>query len=83
MHLMKDFLASIEKLRIDAAETGLVRDLATDRTKREMYARLHDQLMRLADEVQQASLRSAVPPMQLPPVEPPPQKLKARLNCSA
>ena len=64
---MKDFLASIEKLRIDAAEAGLVRDLATDPTKREMYARLHDQLMQLADEVQKASLRSAVPPMQLPP----------------
>ena len=67
---MKDFLASIEKLRIDAAEAGLVRDLATDPTKRAMYARLHDQLTRLADEVQHASLRSAVPPMQLQPVEP-------------
>jgi hypothetical protein len=35
-----------------------------------MYARLHDQLMRLADEVQNASLRSAVAPMQLQPVKP-------------
>lgn len=67
---MKDFLASIEKLRIDAAEAGLVRDLATDPTKRAMYARLHDQLMRLADEVQNASLRSPVAPMQLQQVEP-------------
>ena len=33
---MKDFQASIEKLRRDAAEAGLIRDLATDRTKREI-----------------------------------------------
>jgi hypothetical protein len=68
---MKDYLASIEKLRIDAAEAGLVRDLATDPAKREMYAKLHDQLMRLADEVQTAALRSVeVLRTQLPPVEP-------------
>ncbi|WP_081422143.1 hypothetical protein [Tardiphaga robiniae] len=75
---MKDFLASIEKLRIDATEAGLVRDLATDPTKRAMYARLHDQLMRLADEVQKASLRSAMPPMQLPPIEPEHPKTKSQ-----
>ncbi|MGM4903894.1 hypothetical protein AB8B21_17705 [Tardiphaga sp. 866_E4_N2_1] len=75
---MKDFLASIEKLRIDAAEAGLVRDLATDPTKREMYARLHDQLIQLADEVQNASLRAAAAPMQPPLVELPNPKTQSQ-----
>lgn len=39
---MKDYQASIEKLRRDAAEAALIRDLATDRTKREIFARLHE-----------------------------------------
>lgn len=51
---MKDYLASVEKLRADAAEAAIIRDLATDRTKREMYARLHEHLNRLADEVERA-----------------------------
>jgi hypothetical protein len=49
---MRDFLTSVEKLRRDAAEAGLVRDLATDNVKRELYARIHDHLNRLADEVE-------------------------------
>ena len=32
---MKDYQASIEKLRSDAAEAALIRDLATNMTKRE------------------------------------------------
>jgi hypothetical protein len=51
---MKDYQASIEKLRKDASEAALIRDLATNRTKREMYDRLHEHLTRLADEVEQA-----------------------------
>jgi hypothetical protein len=51
---VKDYLASIEKLREDAAEAALIRDLTTDRTKREMFARLHEHLSRLANEVEQA-----------------------------
>jgi hypothetical protein len=51
---MKDYRASIEKLRKDAAEAGLIRDLATDPTKREMFNQLHEHLNRLADEVEQA-----------------------------
>ena len=31
---MKDYQASLEKLRKDAAEAALIRDLATDKTKR-------------------------------------------------
>ncbi|WP_445216413.1 hypothetical protein ACKWRH_29765 [Bradyrhizobium sp. Pa8] len=51
---MKDFQASIEKLRKDAAEAALIRDLATDKVKREMYDRLNLHFNRLADEVEQA-----------------------------
>lgn len=52
--IMKDYLASIEKLRRDAAEYALIRDLATDQTKREMYDRLYRHLIGLAHEVEQA-----------------------------
>lgn len=51
---MKDYQAAIEKLRKDAAEAALIRDLAMDVGKREMFNRLHDHLSRLADEVEQA-----------------------------
>ena len=51
---MQDYLASIEKLRRDAAEAALIRDLAADQTKREMFDRLHQHLSRLADEVEKA-----------------------------
>ncbi|WP_426437259.1 hypothetical protein [Bradyrhizobium genosp. P] len=51
---MKDMLASLEKLRGDAAEAALVRDLATDPDKRELYTRLADHLSALADEVEKA-----------------------------
>jgi hypothetical protein len=55
---MKDYQASIQKLRTDAAEAALVRDLTTDPVKRDMYSRLHDHLNRLADEVERAMGRS-------------------------
>jgi len=51
---MKDYLASMEKLRRDAAEAALIRDLATDPTKRAMFGRLNEHLNRLADEVENA-----------------------------
>lgn len=51
---MKDYLASIEKLRKDAAECALIRDLAADKTKREMYDKMSRHLLQLADEVQRA-----------------------------
>jgi hypothetical protein len=56
--LMKDYLASIEKLRKEAVDAALVRDLATDPAKREMYGRIHDHLMTLANEVERAMSRS-------------------------
>jgi hypothetical protein len=55
---MKDYRASLEKLRRDAADAALVRDLATDKNKRELYDRLHQHFNRLADEVERA-MRSA------------------------
>ena len=51
---MKDYQAHVEKLRQDAAECALVRDLATDRAKREMFDRLARHLDQLADEVERA-----------------------------
>jgi hypothetical protein len=57
---MKDYLASLEKLRRDAAEAALIRDLATDKTKRDMFDRLHQHLNLLADEVEKAMAASKV-----------------------
>jgi uncharacterized protein YdcH (DUF465 family) len=54
---MKDYRASIEKLRKEAAEAALIRDLAADTTKRETFNRLHEHLNRLADEIEQAMNR--------------------------
>jgi|HubBroStandDraft_6_1064221.scaffolds.fasta_scaffold643120_2 F0F1-type ATP synthase membrane subunit b/b' len=48
---VKDYRASIEKLRTDAAEAALIRDLATDKAKRDLYDNLHTHFNRLADEV--------------------------------
>lgn len=49
---VKDYLASVEKLRKDAIEAALIRDLATDPDKRELYHRLHHHFNLLADEVE-------------------------------
>jgi hypothetical protein len=51
---MKDYLASVEKLRLDAADAALIRDLATDKTKRDMFNQLHEHMNRLAEEIEQA-----------------------------
>jgi hypothetical protein len=45
---MKDYQAQIEKLRKDAAECALIRDLATDTAKREIFDRLAKHLNVLA-----------------------------------
>ena len=55
---MMDYQASIERLRREAAEAALIRDLATDATKRQTFDRLHKHLLRLADEVEEALNRS-------------------------
>jgi len=55
---MKDMQAQLEKLRTDAAECALIRDLATDPKKRELFDRLAAHLMVLASEVERAMLES-------------------------
>ncbi|MGY4408664.1 hypothetical protein ACVWW4_000400 [Bradyrhizobium sp. LB7.1] len=51
---MKDMQVRLEKLRIDAAECALIRDLATDPRKRELFAKLAEHLTVLALEVERA-----------------------------
>jgi hypothetical protein len=51
---MKDMTASLEKLRADAAEAALIRDLATDIQKRELFTKLADHYAALAAEVERA-----------------------------
>jgi hypothetical protein len=51
---VKDYQAALEKLRKDAAEAALIRDLATDKTKRETFSSLYEHFNRLADEVERA-----------------------------
>ena len=54
---MKDYLERVEKLRKDADECALIRDLATDQAKRDLFDRLHSHLTVLADQVEQAILQ--------------------------
>jgi hypothetical protein len=51
---VQDYQASLEKLRSDAAEAALIRDLATDMAKRKMFDRLAKHLDQLADDVERA-----------------------------
>jgi hypothetical protein len=46
---MKDYQQQLEKLRSDAAECALIRDLAIDGAKRELFDRLATHLGSLAD----------------------------------
>ena len=55
---MKDMQAQLEKLRTEAAECALIRDLATDPKKRELFTRLADHLTALASEVERAIAES-------------------------
>jgi hypothetical protein len=51
---MQDIKAQLEKLRRDAAECALIRDLATEPVKRELFTRLADHLGTLAGEIETA-----------------------------
>jgi hypothetical protein len=51
---MQDMKAHLEKLRSDAAECALIRDLATDPEKRALFTRLAEHLGTLAGEVEAA-----------------------------
>ncbi|BBC00927.1 hypothetical protein ABIF38_007276 [Bradyrhizobium japonicum] len=50
---MQDMLTHLEKLRRDAAECALIRDLATDMRKRELFSKLAEHLTALAAEVEE------------------------------
>ena len=58
---MKDYQASLEKLRADAAEYRLICDLATDQKKREIFDRLALHLTSLADQVELAMIEDSKP----------------------
>lgn len=51
---MKDYQAQVEKLRRDAAECALIRDLATEKAKRDLFDRLASHLIGLAEQVEMA-----------------------------
>ena len=51
---MKDCQMQLEKLRKEAAECALIRDLATDKAKRELFEKLASHLTELADQVELA-----------------------------
>src|SRR4051794_6215480 len=51
---MQDMRLHLEKLRADACECALIRDLATDHQKRELFTRLAAHLDVLALEVERA-----------------------------
>lgn len=53
---MKDYQAQVEKLRRDAAECALIRDLATDKAKRDLFDWLASHLIGLAEQVEMAML---------------------------
>jgi hypothetical protein len=52
---VQDYQTSLEKLRSDAAEAAVIRDLATDAAKRKMFDRLAKHLDQLADDVERAT----------------------------
>ena len=58
--VMQDMKSHREKLRADAAECALIRDLATDPQKRMLFTRLADHLSTLAGEVEAAIAASRV-----------------------
>ena len=57
---MKDMQAQAEKLRVQAAECELIRDLATDPKKRELFTRLAEHFKVLAAEIEK-TMRSIDP----------------------
>ena len=57
---MKDLQAKLEKLLLDAEDCDLIARLATDRAKRETFARIAKQLRGMADELKaDIAVRSA------------------------
>ncbi len=59
---MKDYQEHLERLRKEAAECALIRDLATDKQKREMFDRICNHLSVLANQIEMAMLERKNPP---------------------
>lgn len=55
---MKDMKAHLEKLRTQVAECEMIRDLATDPEKRELFNRLAEHHKTLAAEVERAMTKA-------------------------
>jgi hypothetical protein len=51
---MRDMQVHLERLRMQAAECEAIRDSATDKTKRELFAKLAQHFEVLAAEVERA-----------------------------
>jgi len=51
---MRDIRAHLEKLRVQISECELIRDLATDKKKRELFNRLAEHFRVLAAELERA-----------------------------
>jgi hypothetical protein len=49
---MKDLREKLEKLRADAEDCALISKLATDKAKRQMFAKLAEHLSQLASDVE-------------------------------
>ena len=56
---MRDMLAQLKKLITEAAKCAMIRDLATNPQKRELFANLARQLDNLADAVERATTNGA------------------------
>ncbi len=51
---MKDLREKLEKLRVDAEDCRLISRLAADKAKRELFARLAEQLLQMAADIEAA-----------------------------
>jgi hypothetical protein len=50
--VMQDMLSQLEKVRTELAECEMIRDLATDKVKRELFTRLAEHYKVLALEIE-------------------------------
>jgi len=58
---MKDMHAQLEKLLTEASECALIASLASDKMKRDLFAKLAEQYGVLAGEVERAIAEGTVP----------------------
>ena len=60
---MKDMKAALEKLRIEAEECELISKLATNTTKKELFAKLAAHHRTLADEIERTMQLGTLRPL--------------------